>query len=243
MSFCVANFRSTARKIRPFAAAAVGFDFRAGRIDATHPFCGGIGPAIADWRRAATCMISRRSFATLHEAGHGLYEQGLNPNHYGTPMGEVPSLSLHESQSRLWENNIGRSRAFWEHFHPLAQAAFPEAFRDVTLDELYFSINHVARSAIRATADEVTYNLQILARFDIERALVAEDLKAADLPGAWNETYRRCLGLTPANDFEGCLQDGHWGSGLLGYFPTYTPEPLRRPAARSSQGRSRRSGL
>lgn len=205
-------------------AAAVGFDFRAGRIDATvHPFCGGIGPG--DCRLATRYDLydfGAGLFATLHEAGHGLYEQGLNPGHYGTPMGEVPSLSLHESQSRLWENNIGRSRVFWEHFHPLAQAAFPEAFGDVPLDELFFAVNHVARSPIRATADEVTYNLHILARFDLERALVAGDLKAADVPAAWNETYRRCLGLTPANDFEGCLQDGHWGSGLLGYFPTYT---------------------
>ncbi|HEV8062217.1 MAG TPA: carboxypeptidase M32, partial [Gemmataceae bacterium] len=177
-------------------AAAVGFDFGGGRLDATvHPFCSAMGPG--DCRLATRYHprdFSDGFFATLHEAGHGLYEQGLDPAHYGTPMGEAPSLSMHESQSRFWENNIGRGRPFWKHFFPLAQAAFPEALRDVDLDELYFAVNHVARSPIRATADEVTYNLHILVRFDLERALVAGDLKARDLPGAWNDAYRHYLG-------------------------------------------------
>ncbi len=205
-------------------AAKIGFDFASGRLDATvHPFCSAIGPA--------DCRLATRYnpkdfgdgfFATLHEAGHGLYEQGFDPAHHGTPMGEAPSLSMHESQLRFWENDIGRGRPFWKHFHLLAQSMFPEALREVTLDELYFAVNHVARSPLRATSDEVTYNLHILARFDLERALVAGDLKAKDLPGAWNDAYRHYLGIAPANDAEGCLQDGHWGSGLIGYFPTYT---------------------
>ena len=205
-------------------AASIGFDFDGGRLDETvHPFCSAMGPG--DCRlaiRYSAKDFSEGFFATLHEVGHGLYEQGLDPAHHGTPMGEAPSLSMHESQSRFWENNIGRSRPFWKHFHPLAQATFPEALGDVSLEELNFAVNHVARSPIRATADEVTYNLHILARFDLERALLSGDLKASELPAAWNETYRRHLGLTPANDAEGCLQDGHWGSGLIGYFPTYT---------------------
>jgi carboxypeptidase Taq len=217
--FLIDRQQSFARSV----AAAVGFDFQGGRVDTTvHPFCSAIGPG--DCRLATRFDkgdFSAGLFATLHEAGHGLYEQGLSPEHHGTPMAEVPSLGVHESQSRLWENNIGRSLPFWKHFHPLACAAFPEAFGGVSLDELYFAVNHVARSPIRATADEVTYNLHILARFDLERAMIAGDLPAADLPAAWNEAYKQYLGLMPANDFEGCLQDGHWGSGLIGYFPTY----------------------
>jgi carboxypeptidase Taq len=205
-------------------ATALGFDFQGGRLDTTvHPFCGAIGPG--DCRLATRYRLhdfSEAFFSILHEVGHGLYEQGLDVEHYGTPMGEVPSLALHESQARLWENTVGRSRPFWEHFYPQAQALFPEALHGVLLDDFHFAVSHVEASLIRATADEVTYNLHILARFDLERALVAGDLKAADLPTAWNEAYRHYLGITPRNDAEGCLQDGHWGSGLIGYFPTYT---------------------
>ncbi len=205
-------------------ARAIGFDFGRGRIDETvHPFCSGLG--------AGDCRLATRYnadnladgiFATLHEVGHGLYEQGLDATHEGTPMGCVPSLGMHESQSRLWENNIGRSRAFWKHFHPQARAVFPDALRDVEIDDLHFAVNQVGRSPIRATADEVTYNLHILIRFNLERALLSGDLPAAELPAAWNEAYARHLGLRPVDDAEGCLQDGHWASGLIGYFPTYT---------------------
>ncbi len=205
-------------------AATVGFDFDGGRIDDTvHPFCCAVGPG--DCRLATRyhpLNFSDGVFATLHEVGHGLYEQALDPAHQGTPMAEVPSLGMHESQSRLWENNVGRSLAFWKHFHPLAQAAFPRALAGVTLEQFHFAVNQVKCSPIRMTADEVTYNLHILVRFDLERALISGDLVARDLPGAWDEAYERVLGLIPANDAEGCLQDGHWGSGLIGYFPTYT---------------------
>jgi carboxypeptidase Taq len=206
------------------AAATLGFDFRRGRLDtALHPFSIGIGPG--------DCRITTRYnphdftdafFTILHETGHALYEQGLDPAHHGTPLGEVPSLGMHESQARLWENIVGRRRALWEYFFPLARRAFPEALTDVSLDAFHFAVNHVEPSLIRVRADEVTYNLHILIRFELEQALIVGDLRAADVPGAWNEAYRRTLGVIPANDAEGCLQDGHWASGLIGYFPTYT---------------------
>jgi carboxypeptidase Taq len=206
------------------AAAALGFDFRRGRLDtALHPFSIGIGPG--------DCRITTRYnphdftdafFTILHETGHALYEQGLDPAHHGTPVGEAASLGMHESQARLWENIVGRRRSFWTHFFPLACRAFPEALTDVTLDAFHFAVNHVEPSLIRVQADEVTYNLHILIRFELEQALIAGDLKAADVPAAWNEAYRRTLGVIPTNDAEGCLQDGHWASGQIGYFPTYT---------------------
>jgi carboxypeptidase Taq len=206
------------------AAAAVGFDFHAGRLDTTvHPFFSTIGPG--DCR--ITCRFDPRDicegfFGILHETGHGLYEQGLDPAHHGTPVGEAPSLGWHESQARLWENTIGRGRPFWKHFFPLASRLFPATLHDVTPDEFYFAVNHVERSLLRVGADEVTYNLHILMRFELEQALVSGDLRPADLPAAWAEASGRYLGIVPADDAEGCLQDGHWASGLIGYFPTYT---------------------
>jgi carboxypeptidase Taq len=204
-------------------AAAVGFDFQCGRLDSTtHPFFSSVGPG--DCRITTRYALNRFGdafFATLHEVGHGLYEQGLAPEHYGTPLGEAPSLGLHESQARLWENTVGRSLAFWRHFFPLAQQAFPATLRGVALDDFHFAVHHVAPSLNRVRADEVTYNLHIGIRFELERALVNGELQAADLPAAWTEAYRKVLGVTPADDAEGCLQDGHWSAGLLGYFPTY----------------------
>jgi len=205
-------------------AAALGFDFRRGRLDTTtHPFFSTIGPG--DCRittRFAEHNFSDGFFGLLHEVGHGLYEQGLTAEHHGTPRGEVLSLGLHESQARLWENAVGRSRAFWQHFFAPAQAAFPAALGDVGLDDFYLAINAVEPTLIRVEADEVTYNLHVLIRFELERALLTGDLKAADLPGAWNEAHRHYLGVVPRNDAEGCLQDGHWAAGMFGYFPTYT---------------------
>ncbi len=206
------------------AAAALGYDFRRGRLDdTTHPFFSTIGPG--------DCRITTRYhprdfgdafFSTLHEVGHGLYEQALDPAAYGLPVGEAPSLGAHEAQARLWENAVGRRRSFWEHFFPLARRDFPEALGDVGLAEFYFAVNGVEPSLIRVRADEVTYDLHILARFRLERVLIAGDLLPADLPAAWNEVHRRLLGVSPRDDAEGCLQDGHWAAGLFGYFPTYT---------------------
>jgi carboxypeptidase Taq len=204
-------------------SAAIGFDYRAGRLDTTtHPFCGGAGPG--DVR--ITTRYNERDFgdaffSILHEAGHGMYEQGLPREHFGLPTGEAVSLGIHESQSRMWENQVGRSRAFWEHVLPRAKQAFP-ALADAPLDAFYAAINEVQPSLIRVDADEVTYNLHILIRFELERALVEDDLQVADLPAAWREKYRQYLGVAPATDAEGCLQDVHWSAGLFGYFPTYS---------------------
>jgi carboxypeptidase Taq len=205
-------------------ASALGFDFEGGRLDVgNHPFCTAIGPG--DVRIALRYYprnFARGFFAVLHEVGHALYDQGLDRAHYGTPMGEAASLGLHESQSRLWENLVGRSKGFWVHFYPQLQNAFHEALHDISLETFRRVINHVAPSIIRVQADEVTYDLHIVIRFELERALLAGDLRAADLPGAWSDLYRRYLGVTPDNDRSGCLQDGHWSEGLIGYFPTYT---------------------
>ena len=160
-------------------------------------------------------------FGILHEAGHGLYEQGLRTDHYGLPTGEAISLGIHESQSRMWENFVGRSRSFWQYAYPLASQAFPEALRDVPVDAFYFAVNDVRPSLIRVEADEVTYNLHIMVRFELEQALINDGMSVADLPAAWNEKYRQYLGLTPPNDADGVLQDIHWSAGLFGYFATY----------------------
>lgn len=205
-------------------AAAIGFDFEAGRLDVTaHPFCSGIGPG--DTR--LTTRYNPRDFgdaffSIMHEAGHGLYDQGLDPAHYGTPMGSAVSLGIHESQSRMWENLVGRSRAFWERFFPQARRAFPEALGEVDLDAFHFAINDCRPSFIRVDADEATYNLHILLRFELEQALISGELPAADVPAAWNESVQRYFDLTPPDDARGCLQDTHWSGGAIGYFPTYT---------------------
>jgi carboxypeptidase Taq len=205
-------------------AGAVGFDFSGGRLDpTTHPFFSSIGPG--DCRittRYHPSHFSDGFFSMLHEVGHGLYEQGLAAEHAGTPMGEALSVGLHESQARLWENTVGRCRPFWQHFLPLARQIFREALGQAKLGEFYFAVNHVQPSLIRVQADEVTYNLHIMIRFELEQALLSGDLKPADLPGAWNDAFRHDLGIVPADDTEGCLQDGHWAAGLFGYFPTYT---------------------
>jgi carboxypeptidase Taq len=205
------------------AAASIGFDFDSGRLDVTtHPFCSGIGPG--------DCRICTRYnphsfvdsfFGILHEAGHGMYEQGLPAEQYATPLGSATSLGIHESQSRLWENQVGRGKPFWDFFLPKARESFP-ALGGVSDDDFYFAINDVKPSFIRVEADEATYNLHILLRFELEQALVSGDLPPGDVPGAWNEKVKHYLGLTPPNYALGCLQDIHWSFGGIGYFPTYT---------------------
>ena len=212
------------RILGEMVAAAIGFNFEHGRLGvAAHPFCTGIGPG--DTRittRYDERQFSKAFFSILHEAGHGLYEQGLPSEHFGTPIGEAVSLGVHESQSRLWENAVGRSRPFWMYWFPVARRLFHEALHDVTLDHFLAAINHVEPSLIRVQADEVTYNFHIIIRFELEQALLATDLSTADLPAAWNQKYREVLGIIPRTDAEGCLQDIHWSAGLFGYFPTYT---------------------
>src|SRR5262249_30263262 len=206
------------------AAAAIGFDFDAGRLDVTtHPFCSTAGPGdVRLTTRYNARHFNEGFFGILHEAGHGLYEQGLDPAHFGTPRGSAVSLGIHESQSRLWENQVGRGRPFWEHFFPRARQVFLTALRDVGLDDFLFAVNDVRPSFIRMEADEATYNLHIILRFELEQALVSGDLKPADVPGAWSERFQKSLGLLPPSDTLGCLQDIHWSMGGLGYFPTYT---------------------
>lgn len=211
------------RRFSRFAAEKIGFDFNSGRIDeAPHPFCSGFGPG--DCRlttRYDERHFSGAFFGTLHEAGHGMYEQGLDSSHFGTALGVSCSLGIHESQSRMWENFVGRSRAFWDHFYPSAQLEFPEALGETSVDDFHRAVNDVRSSLIRVEADEVTYNLHIMIRFELEQALVTGELTVADVPDRWNQAYRDYLGIDPPNDAEGCLQDIHWSGGMLGYFPTY----------------------
>ncbi len=173
-------------------------------------------------RATTSSSLDGSFFSTLHEAGHGIYEQGLPADRYGLPTGEAVSLGIHESQSRMWENLVGRSRAFWEYFYPEAQSTFREALGDVSLDDFYFAINDVRPSLIRTESDEVTYNLHILIRFELELALINDELPVADLPAAWHAKYREYLGIESPTDADGVLQDVHWSSGAFGYFPTYS---------------------
>jgi carboxypeptidase Taq len=204
-------------------AEAIGFDFAAGRMDTSvHPFCTALGcEDVRFTTRYDEHFFPGAVFGVMHEAGHGMYEQGLDSDHAFTPMGSYVSLGIHESQSRLWENLVGRSRPFWERHFRWAQELFPEALRDVTLDQFYAAINAVTPSLIRVEADEVTYNLHIIVRFEIERELLTGGLEVADIPEVWNARMTELVGVTPPNDREGCLQDIHWSMGILGYFPTY----------------------
>jgi carboxypeptidase Taq len=206
------------------AAAAIGFDFESGRLDLTvHPFCTGFGPGdIRITTRYNKNHFSGAFFGIMHEAGHGIYEQGLPDEHYGTPCGDSTSLGIHESQSRMWENMVGRSKSFWKHFFPKAQSTFPDALKNVTLDQFHFAVNDVRPSYIRVEADEATYNLHILLRFELESAFFNGDIGIDDVPSIWNEKFEKYFGIKPPDDKEGCLQDVHWSAGLIGYFPTYT---------------------
>ncbi|MEP6508711.1 MAG: carboxypeptidase M32 [Gemmatimonadales bacterium] len=204
-------------------AKAVGFDFDAGCLDiGRNPFCTQIGPGDV---RVVLCFYTndllRGIFTLLHELGHAFYDGGLDAANYGTPMGESASAAFHESQSRLWENFVGRSAGFWRYFYPRLRNTFDRGLRDVSLETFMEIINRVEPGVIRVEADEVTYNIHVLIRVELERALLSGDLVAADLPGAWSELYLRYLGVTPTDDRSGCLQDSHWAEGLIGYFPTY----------------------
>jgi carboxypeptidase Taq len=205
-------------------AARIGFNFDRGRLDTTaHPFCSEMGPHdVRITTRYDERFLPSAFFGILHEAGHGLYEQGLRTEMWGLPPGQAVSLGIHESQSRMWENVVGRSRSFWQHFFPAAQRTFPAALGEVSMDDFYFAVNNVRPSLIRVEADEVTYNLHILIRFELEPKLLDGDLPIDELPGAWNNLYRQYLGIEAATPADGVLQDIHWSFGALGYFPTYT---------------------
>jgi len=204
-------------------AAAVGYDFRRGRLDETiHPFAESIGmDDVRITTRYDAGNLATALFGALHEVGHALYEQGLGKALARTPLAHGAGLGVHESQSRLWENLVGRSLPFWQGAFPTLQAAFPAQLGDVTADEFYRAVNVARPSLVRIEADEVSYNLHILVRFELETALLDGDLEVAELPHAWNELYRTYLGVEPTSDLTGCLQDIHWSVGLFGYFPTY----------------------
>ncbi|MGB7344166.1 MAG: carboxypeptidase M32 [Pirellulaceae bacterium] len=213
------------RHFSRYVSEQIGFDFARGRLDETsHPFCTTLGPH--DCRiltRYERNWLPGGLYGSMHEAGHGMYEQGLRTDDwFGLPPGTYGSLGIHESQSRLWENQVGRSRSFWQWLLPEAQRTFPESLGDVSLDEIYFAANTIRPSLIRVEADEATYNLHILIRFDLERQLIDGSLAVKDLPAAWNSRYESDLGITPPSDANGVLQDVHWSAGLFGYFPTYT---------------------
>lgn len=192
------------------------------RLDlSNHPFSLALHPHDS---RITTRLLPKgfmsNVFSVLHEAGHSMYEMGLPTEHWGTPLCEATSLSIHESQSRWWETLIGRSIHFWKHFYPDLQKKIP-ALKKVSLDKFYKGINKVEPSFIRVEADEVTYGLHVILRFEIEKALISGDLQVADLPEAWNAKMKELFGITPPNDSQGCLQDIHWSLGDFGYFPTY----------------------
>lgn len=202
---------------------ALGFDYEAGRLDvSTHPFTTSFGRSdVRLTTRYDLAWPFQSLMGTIHEAGHGMYDQGLPEEHEGTPLGESVSLGIHESQSRFFENNIGRSRAFWQYWYPRFRDTFPGRVDHVGFEDFYSLVNDVCPSLIRVEADEVTYNLHIMVRFEIERDLFRDALKPADLPEAWNAKYQQYLDITPATDREGVLQDVHWSWAYFGYFPTY----------------------
>jgi carboxypeptidase Taq len=167
-------------------------------------------------------FLSMALFGSLHEMGHGLYEQGTAEELDGTSLGSGASLGVHESQSRLWENLVGRSRSFWSHYFPKLRETFPTSLSDVAQESFYRAMNRVAPSLIRVEADEVTYNLHIILRYEMENELLEGRLSVKDAPEAWNAKMQEMLGLTPPTHAEGILQDVHWSIGIMGYFPTYT---------------------
>ena len=204
---------------------AIGFDFDAGRMDqSAHPFCEGIGPGDTRMTNRYRPDGWSDSLSTaMHESGHALYEQGLpKAGQFGQPLAEAVSLGIHESQSRMWENLVGRSRTFWTWALPLARKTLGPGLAKLSPDQVYKAVNIVRPNLIRVESDELTYNLHIMLRFDLERAMIAGELAPKDLPGEWNRRIKSDLGLAVPDDRRGCLQDVHWSAGLVGYFPTYT---------------------
>ncbi len=207
-----------------FVSGAIGFDFNRGRLDrSTHPFCGGshCSDVRMTSRYSPDCLHDGLG-STMHETGHGMYEQGLDAHWIGTPMGEAVSLSIHESQSRLWENQVGRSLPFWRWAKPQMSRFFGAAADGFTTEQVYEAANVVEPGFIRVDADEATYNMHVMVRFELERAMISRDMDLGDLPAEWNRLYKDYLGLVVPDDRRGCLQDVHWAGGMIGYFPTYT---------------------
>jgi carboxypeptidase Taq len=202
----------------------MGFAFERGRLDrSTHPFS--LFAGTNDVRltiRVDESDLSTAVLATLHEGGHGLYDQGFDPDDRESLLGEAPSMGLQESQSRLWENHVGRARAFWHSVFPSLQKLFPDAVKGLDAEPFYRSVNLVRPGVNRVRADEVSYHLHIVLRYELEVALISGSLGVRDLPQVWNERSASLIGATPKSDREGVLQDVHWSLGMFGYFPTYT---------------------
>jgi carboxypeptidase Taq len=206
-------------------AECLGYDLKRGRLDLTHhPFSTRLSAGdVRIATRISENDLGDALFSTLHEAGHAMYEQGISAALDGTPLGQGVSAGVHESQSRLWENVVARSRGFWKHFYPLLQRTFAEQLSGVPLSAFHRAINKVARSLIRTDADEVTYNLHIMLRFDLEIKLLESELRVKDLPEAWHAAMQADLGVAPSDDRDGCLQDAHWYSSYIGgQFQSYT---------------------
>jgi len=202
----------------------MGYDFNCGRQDVSvHPFTTNF--SMKDVR--VTTRLSENQFenmlwSTIHEGGHALYEQGLPENQYGLPLSQAISLSVHESQSRIWENNIGRSLEYWTYHFPKMQQVFPANLKNIDLNTFYKAINQVKPSHLRTEADELTYHFHIMIRYELEKALIGGEMEIEDIPTVWNTKYYEYLGMEVPNDAMGCLQDVHWSHGLFGYFPTYS---------------------
>lgn len=225
--------RRVATKLRGFPTDAqrtflrgvtekLGFDYTRGRIDISlHPFCSGTGSDVRMTTRYHEDQPLDALFSSIHETGHGLYEQGLPVASLGTALGIHAGMAMHESQSRLWENQVARSRSFWHYFEPRWRELFPHQTREINSDDLYLAVNVVEPTLIRVDADEVTYNLHIVLRFEMEKKLFSGEVAVCDLPDAWRVASRELIGLEPSNDREGVLQDVHWSDGAFGYFPSY----------------------
>ncbi len=211
------------REFGELAAKTIGFNFEAGRLDTVvHPFCTRLGPNdIRITTRWDTHNIASAFFGIMHETGHAIYDQNLPSKHWGTPAGSSISLGIHESQSRLWENIIARNKPFWTYFYPKLQNIFSENLSKIPLDSFLHAINLVKRSLIRVEADEITYTLHIILRFEIEQSLISGNLDPKDLPEAWNKRFKELFDLDVPDNAHGCLQDVHWSYGNFGYFPTY----------------------
>jgi len=202
----------------------LGFDFEAGRQDISeHPFTTSFNKFdVRITTRIDEQDFSNMAWSCIHETGHGLYEQGLPDQYYGLPLGEYASLSIHESQSRLWENNVGRSLDWWRHWYPILLTYFPGELEGVSIEQFYQGINKVKASLIRTEADEVSYHFHVMIRYELEKSLIEGSLSVDDIPSYWNQRYADYLGVQVPDDKRGCLQDVHWSHGSFGYFPTYS---------------------
>ncbi len=202
----------------------MGYDFDKGRQDiSAHPFTTSFSPLdVRVTTRVKSNDFPMMLWSCIHEGGHALYEQGLPVSEYGLPSGAAISLGMHESQSRLWENNVGRSKAYWNYHYPLMQQAFKKQMGDISFDKFYKAINRIESNLIRTESDELHYHFHVLIRYEIERDLLAGNITTNELKENWNDRYEQYLGVRPENDVEGILQDIHWSHGSFGYFPTYS---------------------